>query len=267
MNCCPPLYFLNFLSAVGEVSLDDLVPDNEGECWWNLIRKHLVLIPGSQVELTHNAPPYLRDLMSSRVFQALCRDKLEIEEGVNIVFDNGVDRSLVGVLHDYIALRYDGSVDNLKAAGVRLPNDEYEQALRISFENNEAAQNYIDFLRWPPPRTDGNELSLPITPLTASIAGAICEELGPEALIEFLNGDYSSIGRPEPLLFEFYSRRTHLMSSPAQRATVFAILAVGVRLRNGAASRPQNPELRGLPAELWLCVLSHIRLDELGSFL
>ena len=45
---------------------------------------------------------------------------------------------MMRVLQDHIALRYDGSVDNLKAAGVQLPNDECEQALRISFENNEA---------------------------------------------------------------------------------------------------------------------------------
>jgi len=139
-----------------------------------------------------------------------------------------------------------------------LPNPDYEQALRLLFADRNEEENSILLVRWPPPRPDGDgDVTLPVTTLTANVAAAIYHEMGPSLVLEFLEDDYSSIGEI-PLLFAYFSCSAQL--SRAQRRTIYTVLAVSHRL--------SKQQLAGLwlPKEMWLHVLAHIRIDELGRF-
>ncbi|MBL97336.1 MAG: hypothetical protein CMF52_05915 [Legionellales bacterium] len=254
----PPEHFVRELSRSAGASLDFTYPKDTTDIWWGIFRQYVVLIPGRDIGLRHNAPAEIVDLISSRMVQQLIREKLE-ERGSFVVYDNGVDSAILYSI-EFIVTEY-GSVDAFLEAGHQLPNADYEEALRLLFAGDQGDNiNMIGLVRFPTPRPDGDAditITLPITFLTAHIVAAICHEMGPSHVREFLENDYSAIGE-FPTLFEYFSCSAEV--SRAQRITIYTVLMVGHRL--------SNQKLRGLwlPKEIWLHVLAHIRIDELGRF-
>lgn len=253
----PPDYYLQELSRSAGEAISYIFP-SDSDSWWDSFRRHVVLVPGNDLQLRHNAPPELHDLAQSRIFQQLVRDKLEFETGMFVVFDNGVDSSILLQIEERIATGY-GSVDAFLEAGHQLPNADYEQALRLLMADTNEAENWIFLVRWPAPRPrDGDaDVTLPVTPMTAHVAAAIWHQGGPSLVLEFLQDDYSSVGKA-PLLFEYFSCSAQRQLSRAQRRTIYTVLAVSHRL--------QTQQLARLPKEMWLHILAHIRIDELGRF-
>lgn len=261
-----PLHYLRLLSATNGYSAKRTFPELPSTSWWDQVRSHLVLVPGQVVQVRPTAPAEMHDLISSQVFQDLCMGYLEHYEDCHVLYDNDVDSSILGVLNNYVSQNYAGSVDNLRSAGVRLPSAEYEQAIELSLASHDTIENAL--FRWPVVRSKeaSESTRFVVSPLTAAVVTAVAHEFGIQMLFLFLKEDYEGIPKPDLVLIEYYSPKTHMCCCPAQKTVVLTALLAGIRLFNDQGSMPQQPLLPALPNELWLCVLSHMLLVHLAPF-
>lgn len=260
----PPLHYLRMFSATDGRPVYRAFPESPPEYWWGQARSHLALAPGREAQARRAAPVEMRDLISSQVSQGLCMGHLQLDETCHVAHDNGVGSPALGVLNNYAAQSYAGSVDNLRSAGARLPSAGYEEAIQLSLTSLHDHETAL--FRWPAARSHEASAStrLVISPLTAAVAAAVAHEFGVAKLFDFLTDDYASISGPGLALYEFHSRETHMCCCPAQKTVALTALLAGSRLFSDQGSMRQQTLLTALPNELWLCVLSHMRLDELA---